>query len=43
VQYHKVSYIVEAVKEWIKNNRLMPVGELMKKINQKLVELIGSD
>ena len=27
---------VKAMKEWIKNNRIMPVGELIKKINQKL-------
>jgi len=26
----------KAIKEWIKNNRTMPVGELIKKINQKL-------
>ena len=24
------------MKEWIKSNRIMPVGELIKKINQKL-------
>ena len=27
---------VKTIKEWIKNNRTMPVGELIKKINQKL-------
>lgn len=27
---------VKSMKEWIKNNRLMPVGELIKKINQKI-------
>lgn len=27
---------VKAMKEWIKNNRIMPLGELIKKINQKL-------
>lgn len=27
---------VKTMKEWIRNNRLMPVGELIKKINQKI-------
>ena len=27
---------VKKMKEWIKNNRIMPIGELFKKINQKL-------
>ncbi|AZV56617.1 group II intron reverse transcriptase/maturase [Clostridium sp. AWRP] len=27
---------VKTMKEWIKKNRIMPVGELIKKINQKL-------
>jgi RNA-directed DNA polymerase len=27
---------VKAMKEWIKYNRVMPVGEMIKKINQKL-------
>ena len=27
---------VKTMREWIKNNRVMPVGELIKKINQKL-------
>lgn len=27
---------IKAMKEWIKRNRVLPVGELIKKINQKL-------
>ncbi|UZW15164.1 reverse transcriptase domain-containing protein [Clostridium pasteurianum] len=27
---------IKTMKEWIKNNRIMPVGQLIKKINQKL-------
>lgn len=27
---------VKTMKEWVKNNRIMPLGELFKKINQKL-------